>query len=151
MKSKRHLKILELVRKHDVETQDALSELLYEEGYEVTQATISRDIKQLRLTKSATPDGRYVYAVADIDDYENSTGKALGILRDTIKHLDSAQNLIVMKTYPGMAQAAAAALDSLNYKEIVGSIAGDDTVMLILRDSRSANDFLEKLMKMTSR
>lgn len=151
MKSKRHLKILELVRKHDVETQDALSELLYEEGYEVTQATISRDIKQLRLTKSATPDGRYVYAVSDIDDYENSTGKALGILRDTIKHLDCAQNLIVMKTYPGMAQAAAAALDSLNYKEIVGSIAGDDTVMLILRDSRSASDFLEKLMKMTSR
>ena len=151
MKSKRHLKILELVRKHDVETQDALAELLIEEGYEVTQATISRDIKQLRLTKSATPDGRYVYAVSDVEDYENSTGKALGILRDTLKQLDVAQNLVVLKTYPGMAQAAAAALDSLNYKEIVGSIAGDDTVMLILRDNRSANEFMEKLLKMTSR
>ncbi|MBQ9940091.1 MAG: arginine repressor [Clostridia bacterium] len=151
MKSKRHLKILEIVRKHSVETQEALAELLIEEGYDVTQATISRDIKQLRLTKSATSDGRYVYAVSDIEDYENSTGKALGILRDTVKQLDSAQNLIVVKTYSGMAQAAAAALDSLEYKEIVGSIAGDDTVMLILRDNRTASEFLEKLIKMTSR
>ncbi|MBE6687895.1 MAG: arginine repressor [Ruminococcaceae bacterium] len=151
MKTKRHLKILELVRKYDVETQDALAELLIEEGYEVTQATISRDIKQLRLTKSATQDGKYVYAVSDNDDTETSTGKALGILRDTIKKIDVAQNILVVKTYSGMAQAAAAALDSLNYKEIVGSIAGDDTVMLIFRDNHTANDFMEKLMKMSSR
>lgn len=151
MKTKRHLKILELVRRYDVETQDALAELLIEEGYEVTQATISRDIKQLRLTKSATQDGRYVYAVADNDDTEASTGKALGILRDTIKKIDVAQNILVVKTYPGMAQAAAAALDSLNYKEIVGSIAGDDTVMLIFHENYVASSFMEKLMKMTSR
>ena len=151
MKSKRHLKILELVRRYDVETQDALAELLIEEGYEVTQATISRDIKQLRLTKSATQDGRYVYAVSESDDGENSTGKALGMLRDTIKKIDVAQNILVVKTYSGMAQAAAAALDSLNYKEIVGSIAGDDTVMLIFRENHIASDFMEKLLKMTSR
>ncbi len=151
MKTKRHLKILELVRRHDVETQDALAELLIEEGYEVTQATISRDIKQLRLTKSATQDGRYVYAVSESDDTETSTGKALGILRDTIKKIDVAQNILVVKTYPGMAQAAAAALDSLNYKEIVGSIAGDDTVMLIFRENHIASEFMEKLMKMSSR
>ena len=151
MKSKRHLKILELVRKHDVETQDALAELLIEEGYDVTQATISRDIKQLRLTKSATQDGRYVYAVSDIEDTETSTGKALGILRDTIKKIDVAQNILVVKTYSGMAQAAAAALDSLNYKEIVGSIAGDDTVMLIFRENYIAEEFMEKLLKISSR
>ena len=151
MKTKRHLKILELVRRQDVETQDALAELLIEEGYEVTQATISRDIKQLRLTKSATQDGRYVYAVSESDDAETSTGKALGILRDTIKKIDVAQNILVVKTYPGMAQAAAAALDSLNYKEIVGSIAGDDTVMLIFRENHIASEFMEKLMKISSR
>ena len=151
MKTKRHLKILELVRRYDIETQDALAELLIEEGYEVTQATISRDIKQLRLTKSATQDGRYVYAVVESDDTETSTGKALGILRDTVKKIDVAQNILVVKTYSGMAQAAAAALDSLNYKEIVGSIAGDDTVMLIFRENYIASEFMEKLMKMTSR
>lgn len=151
MKTKRHLKILELVRRYDVETQEALAELLNEEGYEVTQATISRDIKQLRLTKSATPDGRYVYAASDLEDPESTTGKSLGILRDAIKKIDAAQNILVLKTYPGMAQAAAAAVDSLNYKEIVGSIAGDDTVMLLFRENSIANDYMEKFMKMTSR
>lgn len=151
MKTKRHLKILELVRRYDVETQESLAELLNEEGYEVTQATISRDIKQLRLTKSATPDGRYVYSASDLEDPESTTGKSLGILRDAIKKIDAAQNILVLKTYPGMAQAAAAAVDSLNYKEIVGSIAGDDTVMLLFRENSIANDYMEKFMKMTSR
>ena len=148
MKTKRHLKILELVRRQDVETQDALAELLIEEGYEVTQATISRDIKQLRLTKSATQDGRYVYAVSESDDAETSTGKALGILRDTIKKIDVAQNILVVKTYPGMAQAAAAALDNMELPHLVGSIAGDDTIFLAMRDMQSALDFRREIEAM---
>lgn len=151
MKSKRHIKILEIVRRHDVETQEALAELLFEEGYEVTQATISRDIKQLRLTKAATQDGRYVYAAPENDEIESSAVKALGILREAIRKTDVAKNILVVKTFPGMAQAAAAALDSLNYKEIVGSIAGDDTVILIFRENYIADEFMEKLMKMASR
>ena len=146
MKSTRHVKILELVRKYEIETQEELSEWLLKEGYAVTQATVSRDIRELRLTK-VMKNGKQMYAVLNEGDNDLSE-KYIRIFRDGFSSMDSAQNILVIKTVPGMAMAVAAALDHMKCHEIVGSIAGDDTVMCAIRTVEDTKIIMERLRKM---
>lgn len=146
MKSTRHAKILELVRKYEIETQEELSEWLLKEGYAVTQATVSRDIRELRLTK-VMKSGKQMYAVLNEENRDLSE-KYIRIFGDGFLSMDSAQNILVIKTVPGMAMAVAAALDHMDCHEVVGSIAGDDTVMCAIRTVEDTKSFMERLRKL---
>ena len=132
MKSARHEKIIELIQEYDIDTQEELAARLNEAGFKVTQATVSRDIRALKLMKVAEPS-------AELGD------KYTRILQDTLTSLDVGQNMLVIRTVPGMAMGVAAALDALKWKEILGSIAGDDTVMCVARDAEQAEIVAEKL------
>jgi len=148
MKYSRHAKILEIIDKEVIETQEELAERLKSLGVEVTQATISRDIKELRLIKVMTEDGRYRYA--SIGKSENVvTDRLLKVFSESYVSSDYANNIVVVKTLPGMAQAAASAIDSLKWNEILGTIAGDDTIMIVCRAERIAEDLVNKFNKMT--
>lgn len=144
MKQNRQSKILEIISENTVETQEQLIEKLREEGYMVTQATISRDIRELRLTKISCGFGVYKYVVSSQEGHTHSA-KYINILKETVIDIDHAGNLVVVKTYAGMAQAAAAALDSMEWTEIIGSIAGDDTIMLVLRSAEASRSFATEL------
>jgi len=143
MKYNRHAKILELIENYDIVTQDELVEKLKSHGFEVTQATISRDIKELRLVKVMTPEGKAKYATMN-----NDTGvlseKLLTVLRGGYVTSDYANNILVVKTLPGMASAVASTIDSLGWAEIVGTIAGDDTIMVITRAERIAEELQDR-------
>lgn len=145
MKNNRHRKILEIIQEYSVETQDELIDKLRSSGIEVTQATISRDIRDLKLIKIACEGGanKYKYAVSPGDDIRISA-KYRNIIRETVVKIDSADNIVVLKTYSGMAQAAAAAVDGMNWGEIVGSIAGDDTIFVLMREREAALDFVDR-------
>ncbi|HIZ08791.1 MAG TPA: arginine repressor, partial [Candidatus Eubacterium avistercoris] len=132
MKSKRHAKILEIIRKYEVETQEELCEKLNQEGYSVTQATVSRDIRELKLTKVSTDGGRQKY-MSISEKKEDMGEKFIRIFKDGFVSMDMAQNILVIKTVSGMAMALAAALDAMDFDEVVGSIAGDDTIMCAVR------------------
>ena len=134
MKKQRQKKILELIARYNIDTQDGLIEKLRGEGFDVTQATASRDIRELKLVKVSVDGNVYKYAESPKDDIKISV-KYRNILKETLVSIDYACNMIVLKTYSGMAQAAAAALDSMGWTEIIGSIAGDDTIMLVLRSA----------------
>ena len=124
MKAKRHAKILELINSRPIDTQDELLGLLRESGFSVTQATVSRDIKELRLVKTLTPDGKYHYAAhADLPKSEMSN-KFLLIFSESVKEIDSAGNMLVIKCFTGMANAVCAALDTLHWSGVVGTLAG---------------------------
>jgi transcriptional regulator of arginine metabolism len=142
MKNTRHSRILEIISENIIETQDDLIESLRESGYAVTQATVSRDIKQLGLVKTATKDGGYKYTVAKNDSTGNEN-KLKNIMLQTITSAQYAGNMVVVKTYPGMATAAAAAVDSLAGETILGSIAGDDTIFIVVRNEEDAAGFTE--------
>ena len=142
MKNTRHTRILEIISENVIETQDDLIESLRESGYAVTQATVSRDIKQLGLVKTATKDGGYKYTVAKNDSTGNEN-KLKNIMLQTITSAQYAGNMVVVKTYPGMATAAAAAVDSLAGETILGSIAGDDTIFVVVRNEEDAAGFTE--------
>ncbi len=142
MKNSRHTRILEIIGENVIETQDDLIEKLRESGYPVTQATVSRDIKQLGLIKTATKDGGYKYTVARNESSGNEN-KLKNIMRETILSAQNAENIVVIKTFAGMANAAAAALDSLAGEAIVGSIAGDDTIFIVVRNDEDAVEFTE--------
>ena len=144
MKQSRQGKILEIITENTIETQEQLIEKLNEAGYNVTQATVSRDIRELRLMKISCGFGVYKYVVSNQETHSHSA-KYLNILRETITTIDHAGNLVVVKTYAGMAQAAAAALDSMSWTEIIGSIAGDDTIMIVLRSGETARSFASEL------
>lgn len=132
MKNKRQEKILELIVKEPIETQEELLEKLRANGYDVTQATVSRDIRQMKLTKAPIANGKVCYvAYTDSDDDMNE--KYRRIFCDGFLSMDNAQNILVIRTVSGMAMAVAAALDHMRYNEVVGSIAGDDTVMCAIR------------------
>ena len=135
MKNSRHTRILEIIGENIIETQDDLLEKLRESGYPVTQATVSRDIKQLGLVKTATKNGGYRYAAAANEGAGNES-KLKNIMRETILSAENAENIVVIKTYSGMANAAAAAGDS-----VVGSIAGDDTIFIVVRSDEKAVEF----------
>ncbi len=142
MKNSRHIKILEIITENIIETQDDLIEKLRESGFAVTQATISRDIKQLGLVKTATKSGGYQYTASKNEVSGNET-KFKNIMKETVLSAQNAENIVVVKTYPGMANAAAAAMDALAGDEIVGSIAGDDTIFVVVRTDEDAEDFTE--------
>ena len=144
MKQNRQSRILEIISGNTVETQEQLIKMLREDGYDVTQATISRDIRELRLTKISCGLGVYKYVVSNQDGHTHSA-KYINILKETVIEIDHAGNLVVVKTYSGMAQAAAAALDSMEWREIIGSIAGDDTIMLVLRSAEASRAFATEL------
>ena len=144
MKSARHEKIIELIQQHDIDTQEELAARLNSAGFKVTQATVSRDIRALKLTKVASKDGKSRYAVLSGASVELGD-KYTRVLHDALTSIDVGQNMIVIRTVPGMAMGVAAALDALNWKEILGSIAGDDTVMCVARDHEQAQSVVERL------
>lgn len=144
MKLSRQTKIVEIIKKYNVETQEELVEHLQNAGFIVTQATISRDIKELRLTKVPTEGGRFKYVLHQGEDIVKSE-KFVRILRDAFVSMDKAQNILVIKTVAGMAMAAAAALDSLEIEGMVGCIAGDDTIMCAIRTSEETKDVMKEL------
>lgn len=146
MKTRRQTKILELIKKYEIETQEDLSAYLEREGYQVTQATVSRDIRELKLTKVSLTNGRQKY-VALLETNEDLSQKYERIFRDGFISMDIAQNILVIKTVSGMAMAVAAALDALQLHEVVGTIAGDDTIMCAARSTEDAIAVIDKLRK----
>lgn len=147
MKYSRHAKILEIIEKNSIETQEELAEKLKGMGMDVTQATVSRDIKELRLIKVMTEDGKYKYATLAKSDNIVSN-RLMNIFSECYVSSDYANNIVVVKTLPGMASAAASAIDSLKHSEVVGSIAGDDTIMIVCRAEKIAEDIVNKFNKM---
>jgi transcriptional regulator of arginine metabolism len=147
MKAERHAKIIELIRKHNIETQEELADKLNEEGYNVTQATVSRDIRELKLTKVADGAGRQKYVFLDGKD-NSMSDKFIRILKEAYVSVDMAQNILVVKTVSGMAMAVAAAIDAMNYHEIVGCIAGDDTIMCAVRTVEDTKNLMDKIHKL---
>lgn len=148
MKNYRHQKIMEIIQSNSVETQEELADLLNEQGFPVTQATVSRDIKQLQLRKVPTPSGRQCYAPAAkggimIND------RLKHVLQDGFVSMDAAQNILVVKTVSGMAMAVAAAIDAIQIPELLGSIAGDDTVMCVIKSNDDVAGVMDKLTEMT--
>jgi transcriptional regulator of arginine metabolism len=144
MKKGRQRKIIEIIEKHHVETQGELTEYLKDAGYSVTQATVSRDIRELKLSKVPTGDGRQKYIVLKQDD-SNMGDKYIRVLRDGFMSMDMAQNILVIKTVSGMAMAVAAAVDALRMKEVVGCIAGDDTILVAVRDVEETKELMDKI------
>ena len=149
MKSKRHAKILEIIRKYEVETQEELCEKLNQEGYSVTQATVSRDIRELKLTTVSTDGGRQKY-MSISEKKEDMGEKFIRIFKDGFVSMDMAQNILVIKTVSGMAMALAAALDAMDFDEVVGSIAGDDTIMCAVRTAQDTANLMNRLRRMMS-
>ncbi|HWT75316.1 MAG TPA: arginine repressor [Mobilitalea sp.] len=147
MKISRQSKIIELINKYDIETQEELADRLMKDGYNVTQATVSRDIRELKLTKVAVDGGRQKYIVLQKTE-PGMSEKYTRVLRDGFVSMDMAQNIMVVKTVPGMAMAVAAALDALQMNSIVGCIAGDDTVMCAIRSAEETVTVMEKLSKL---
>ena len=149
MKTKRQAKMLELIKRNDIETQEELSDYLDREGYQVTQATVSRDIRELKLPKVAMSNGRQKYVALQETD-ENLSQKYVRVFHDGFVSMDMAQNILVMRTVSGMAMAVAAALDAIHFGEVVGCIAGDDTIMIAVRsveDTRILMGKIRELMK----
>ncbi len=145
MKSARHEKIIELIRKYNIDTQEELASRLNESGFKVTQATISRDIRALNMTKVTGKDGKSRYAI--LESSSPDTGdKYSRVMRDAIVSADAARNLVVIRTVPGMAMGVAAALDAMKWPEILGSIAGDDTIMCALRTDDEAETVTERVL-----
>lgn len=144
MKKDRHQKIKELVEQYEIETQEELADKLKEAGYVVTQATVSRDIRELKLSKIPMGAGRRKYAVLSNNDHYLGD-KYIRVLRDGFVSMDMAQNILVIKTVSGMAMAVAAALDAMKLKEIVGSIAGDDTIMMAVRTVEDTQAVMGKI------
>jgi transcriptional regulator of arginine metabolism len=149
MKDNRHQKIVQLVENNDIETQEELADRLREAGFSVTQATVSRDIRQLKLSKVSTGNGKQKYVILKQDDSHLSS-KYIRVLKDGFVSMDNAQNLLVIKTVSGMAMAVAAAVDAMKLNEIVGSIAGDDTIMVALRTVEDAKTVMEKIRQVMS-
>ena len=146
MKTKRQSKILELIRKNDIETQEELLAYLLKDGYAVTQATVSRDIREMKLTKVSVNGGKQKYTTLN-DTAEDLSEKYVRVLRDGFVSMDMAQNILVIKTVSGMAGAVCASLDAMNIHEIVGSIAGDDTIMCAIRTTDDTVTIMKRLRK----
>lgn len=149
MKIERQTQIIKLISQREIETQEELAELLLLEGFEVTQATISRDIRDLRLTKVSTSDGRQKYVVL-LEKEKNLNEKYIRVFRDGYTGMDRAGNIIVMKTLTGMAMAVAAAIDSISFEEVVGCIAGDDTIFCAVRTEKDAIHVMERMNRIVN-
>lgn len=144
MKKIRHRKIIELIEKYDVETQEELANHLKDAGFSVTQATVSRDIRELKLSKVSAGSGRQKYVVLKQDD-KHMEDKYIRVLKDGFSSMDMAQNILVIKTVSGMAMAVAAAVDAMKFQEVVGCIAGDDTIMLAVRTVEDTQILMDKI------
>ena len=147
MKGNRHQKIIELVDNYNIETQEELAERLKEEGYQVTQATVSRDIRALKLSKVSCGNGKQKYIAIKHEDTRLSA-KYIRVLKDGFVSMDTAQNILVIKTVSGMAMAVAAAVDAMELEETVGSIAGDDTIMVAVRTVEDTQAVMDKILEM---
>ena len=147
MKKNRQGRILQLIQEENIETQEELADRLSEEGYVVTQATVSRDIRELKIGKIPSGNGKQKYAVLMHDD-AHLADKYIRVLRNGFISMDNAQNILVIKTVAGMAMAVAAAVDAMKLKEVVGSIAGDDTIMVAIRTTQETQVVMEKIREM---
>ena len=147
MKKNRHEKMLELISRYEIDTQDELIERLREHGYDVTQATVSRDIRELKISKMTTGKGTYRYVLPK--QIESSGGmKFSAALIDSILSVDYACNTVVFKTYPGLAQAVATGVDALSVHGILGCVGGDDTIIIVTRDVESSKEISEKIKEL---
>lgn len=147
MKSKRHSKILEIIASKDIETQEELAEELKNSGFDVTQATVSRDIKMLKLIKVLEANGKYKY-LAISPEYTKISDKLASIFSNTVIHVENVDKMVVVKTIAGSASVAAEAIDTLNLNEIAGTIAGDNTIFILVRTQEKAEELVEKIRKM---
>jgi transcriptional regulator of arginine metabolism len=145
VKTKRQNKIIELITKENIDTQEELQSRLMDAGFDVTQATISRDIRELGLVKTTTENGKYKYTLNAVREKESISGKFSAILAQATHSVDSARNLVVVKTYTGMGSAAGAAIDSMELPGVVGTLAGDDTLLIITRDDETAEKIAENI------
>ena len=150
MKTQRQAKIMEIISTRNVETQEQLLAALQAEGFRGTQATISRDIKELRIVKELTSLGTYRYATSTSELTGSFTAKLNTIFRECVVNFDYAQNIIVIRTLPGLASAAGSAIDAMNLSTVVGSISGDDTVMVVMRDNNAAAAFCGEIKSLIS-
>ena len=150
MKKVRHQQIVDIINKYDVETQEELAGYLKDAGFVVTQATVSRDIRELKLSKVPAGNGKQKYIVLKQDD-AHMEDRFIRVLRDGFVSMDMAQNILVVRTVSGMAMAVAAAIDALHFKEVVGCIAGDDTIMIAVRTTEDTRMLMDKIHKMTER
>lgn len=146
MKGNRHAKIIELIHKNHIETQEELAEYLNQEGFKVTQATVSRDIRDLKLTKVPDENGKQKYAVHQSEE-SGMSEKYIRVLKDGYVSMDMAQNILVIKTVSGMAMAVCAAIDAMRWNEVVGSIAGDDTIMCAIRSVEDTAKVMDKISR----
>lgn len=150
MKVSRHAKIIELINQYDIETQEELADRLNRAGFKVTQATVSRDIRDLKLTKLSVDGGRQKYVVLK-PETGGMSEKYVQVLQNGFVSMDMAQNILVIKTVSGMAMAVAAAVDAMQWKEVVGSIAGDDTIMCAIRTAEDTTVVMDKIRKIISK
>ena len=149
MKSKRQERILELISKYEIDTQDEMMSRLRADGFKVTQATVSRDMKDLKLTKALTARGTYRYCAGNgRTATPNLNVKFNSAMVDSITHVDYSMNNVVVKTYPGMAQAVASGIDALNIHSVLGCVAGDDTIIIVTRDEDSSEVISKKIMEL---
>lgn len=147
MKTKRHAKILEIIHNNSVTTQEELLKWLRDAGFDVTQATVSRDIKELRLIKTLGNDGNYRYSTVKLEN-DNMSAKFHSLFSDAVINIDFAGNIVVVKCLSGMAQAACAAMDSMHWGSVVGTLAGEDTFLCITKDENQAIDLVTELRKL---
>lgn len=147
MKSQRHMKIREMISTQEIETQEELVEALRASGFNVTQATVSRDVKEMHLVKIPLDDGRYKYSLPS-DQKFNPLHKLKRALTDNFLHIDATENLVVIKSLPGTASAIAALIDNLEWSQIMGTISGDDTLLIICRTKEESAQVVEQILSM---
>lgn len=150
MKTKRQAKILEIVSSRNVETQEQLLQELQDAGFYCTQATVSRDIRELRIVKELTGNGTYRYASSTKEVGGTFTGRLNTIFRECVTGFDYAQNIVVIHTLPGLASAAGSAVDAMEMSFVLGTLAGDDTVMIVMRDTNAAAAFCGEIKNLLS-
>lgn len=147
MKTRRHTKILELIKEFDIDTQDELLKYLKDSGFNVTQATVSRDIKELRLVKTLSMSGKYKYSTGN-DSMNDMSSKFYSLFADCVISVEAAQNIVVIKTYVGMAQAVCAAMDTIYWQGFVGTLAGEDTILIVCKTDANALETQEDFRKL---
>ncbi len=147
MKNRRHSKILDIISNNSVDTQEELLNLLKKEGFSVTQATVSRDIKELRLLKTLSSDGKYHYTSASKNAFDIKSNFQ-SLFKNSVTSVDFAENLIVIKTLSGMAQAICTSLDNMEFENVLGTIAGDDTIFMACKSLSSATGLVSELKKL---
>lgn len=150
MKTRRHAKILELIQEYDIDTQDELLRHLRESGFDVTQATVSRDIKELRLVKALSRNGKYKYSTGS-EGTKDMSSKFYSLFSDSVRSIEAAQNILVIKCMNGMAQAVCASMDTMFWQDFVGTLAGEDTIFIVCRTDAAAQTAQEEFRKLINR